>query len=298
MFGAEKPLVLHRPVMKREVVEFLLVDRDGVYLDLTFGRGGHAEAILEQLSEKGSIYVVDWNREAFEHALRMAEVDSRVHPFLGNYGDLDFMEKNFKGKEFNGIIADLGLSMDLIKISGRGFSFMKDEPLDMRYGDGELTAEYVINSYSKRDLARIFKEYGEEKKAEVVAEEIVRERRKKRIETTLHLVSIIERHLKKRGRIHPATRIFQALRIEVNDELGNLRRMLSFIPEVVKKGSRLAVITYHSLEDRIVKEKFREWEMNGMGKRVVKKVIVPSEEEKRNNPASRSAKMRVFEFGR
>ncbi len=289
----------HYPVMVNEAVDLLVSSGGGVYADLTFGGGGHSHAILNRLDESGRLVVFDLDRDAFERALALSEEDGRVLPVNRNFGELaDVWEEKVAPRKFQGILADLGLSMYLLRESGRGFSFQMDEPLDMRFGDWGVSAREIVNEYSFLELKRIFEEYGEERRAGQIARAIVETRRKKRIETSAQLADLVVRTIGKRGKIHPATKVFQALRIEANRELENLENMLNAIPNVIDENGRVVIITYHSIEDRIVKNRFMEWERANLGHRLIKKVLTPSSREIRDNPASRSAKLRCFQFGR
>lgn len=201
--------------------------------------------------------------------------------------------------EANGLILDLGFSTEELEKSGRGFSFLKDEPLDMRYDiDGEITtAAEVVNSYPEKDLADIFYIYGEERMSRQIAKKIVEERRKERIMTTGRLVEVVKMAVGKgyeKGRINPATRVFQALRIYVNKELENLETILKNLPEIIRPNGRVVIISFHSLEDRIVKNYFKQMEKEGKGEILTKKPVVASKEEIISNPRSRSAKLRAI----
>ncbi|PIY74490.1 MAG: 16S rRNA (cytosine(1402)-N(4))-methyltransferase [Candidatus Portnoybacteria bacterium CG_4_10_14_0_8_um_filter_40_50] len=190
----------------------------------------------------------------------------------------------------------MGFSSGEIETSGRGFSFLRDEPLDMRYGKNELTAEKIINNWSDQDLTKIFREYGEERFADKIAAAIVRDRKTKRIETTFELVRIIRQstpYFYHRRRLHPATKVFQALRIAVNDELNNLNKFLPQVLDVLVSGGRLAIISFHSLEDRIVKNFLKEKKREGLIEILTKKVTRPRHEEIAQNPRARSAKLRA-----
>jgi len=198
----------------------------------------------------------------------------------------------------SGLIVDLGLSSDQLENSGRGFSFLKDEILDMRFDSEskEPTATEIINSFSEKELAGIFWKYGEEGNSRRVAKEIVEKRRKNRIKTTFELVKIIENTVPRRGKIHPATKVFQALRIYINDEFGNLEKLLKSLNNILAKGGRAAIISFHSLEDRLVKNCFRDIAKRGQAEILTKKPIVPSQEEIKNNQRSRSAKLRAIKI--
>ena len=302
---------MHKPVLLKEVVANIRIPAGGVLLDGTLGGGGHSEAIANNAGWKITIVGID------QDSIALKKVENLLGPIAGklilqkgNFRNLDKVLKDNGIGEVDGIILDLGFSSEQLS-SGKGFSFMKDEPLDMRYGDGEMTAAEVINSFNEKDLADIFWKYGEERFSRQIAKKIVEERRKKRILTTFELVEIIKKAVPKfyeKGRIHPATRVFQALRIYVNRELENLETLLKNLDKIIKnkpphqtklwcggKG-RVAIISFHSLEDRLVKNYFRQMAKEGLAEILTKKPITPSEEEIKNNPRSRSAKMRAIEL--
>lgn len=290
--------IKHYPVMLDESVSALLEGGGEVFVDATLGLGGHAYELLKR-NPKAYLIGVDKDEEALELAdRRLKEFEGRYSLYKADYRDLDEVLKAEGLDKVDGILMDLGVSMLQLKKPERGFSFNEDAPLDMRMDKSQrLTAYDVVNRYRERDLARIIKEYGEERFAHRIAREIVRARLKKPIESTKELAQIVERAVPKGfyKKIHPATKTFQAIRIEVNSELNHLREALIKVPELLNGGGRIAVISFHSLEDRIVKHTFREFEKRGTLRVLTKKPITPSEREIEENPPSRSAKLRVAE---
>lgn len=304
----------HTPVLFNEVMEALAIRADGTYVDGTAGGGGHSSGIASELSEDGLLIAVDRDSEALEAAKKRLTEYSCKKIFLHcNYSDLGAIEKAAGGK-VNGILLDLGVSSYQLDNPERGFSYMQDAPLDMRMDDGDsLTAYDVVNGYSRGDLAGIIRDYGEEKWAMRIADFIEKARKEKTIESTAELTEIIKAAIPAKARRtgpHPSKRTFQAIRIEVNNELAHLRDAVSGMPDLLAEGGRLAIITFHSLEDRIVKTEFdrrlnpctcpKEFPVCVCGKvadvkRVTKKPIVPSKEETESNPRARSAKLRVIE---
>ncbi len=304
----------HTPVLYEEVMESLAIKPDGIYADGTAGGGGHSSGIASRLSEKGLLIAVDRDREALEAAEnRLAEYKCKKKLLHSNYSDTEAIA-NAAGGKIDGILLDLGVSSYQLDNPERGFSYMQDAPLDMRMDDGDsMTAYDVVNTYGRADLARIIREYGEENWAARIAEFIEKARKEKPIETTAELTEIIKAAIPAKARRtgpHPAKRTFQAIRIEVNDELGHLREAVAKLPDLLGSGGRLAIITFHSLEDRIVKTEFekrlnpctcpKELPVCVCGKvadvkRVTRKPIVPSKEETESNPRARSAKLRVLE---
>lgn len=280
----------HIPVLLREVLEAFAERSISVFFDGTLGAGGHARALLEAHPEMERYIGCDQDPRAHELAKKALEPWREKVLFVqGRYADL---LRQVEGT-LDGFLIDLGVSSMQLDEEGRGFSFRGDAPLDMRMDpEGEVTAEMLVNRSSEAELARIFFEYGEERRSRRVARAVVEARRKKRIRTTAELVEIVK-PVATHGRLHPATLVFQALRIAVNDELGQLERGLDTAMEKVTSGGRIAVISFHSLEDRIVKNRFRD--AKGKWQVVTKKPIGPSEEEIRANPRSRSSKLRVAE---
>lgn len=295
----------HIPVLLQEVIQMLNPQKGNTIADGTLGAGGHAREIIKCIMPKGVFLGCDKDnamlqqtKEEIEKAF--GEYKENIHCVLGSYKDMvEIAQKNNIG-HFDGVLLDLGFSSWHIDESKRGFSFQKDEPLDMRYDQSqETTAEMVIQLMPQKDLADIIWEYGEERFSRKIAAAIVERRKKMSIKTTADLVEIITNALPahlRHGRINPATKTFQALRIYVNDELGALKDFLDTILEYMNPESRVAIISFHSLEDRIVKQTFREWEKQKKVRRITKKPITPQDTEIKQNPKSRSAKLRVIEI--
>jgi 16S rRNA (cytosine1402-N4)-methyltransferase len=294
----------HQPVLLKEVIDNLKIKKKGQYIDGTLGGAGHSEAILKL---GGNILGIDCDPEALTYAREhlsaacpfpdeSRELDASWRLAKGNFKDLSkiAVENNFK--QVDGILLDLGVSSHQLEISERGFSFNSDAPLDMRM-DPELkvTAKDLINVLNKGELEKLFQKFAQESWSRRLAEAIVDARLISPIKTGRQLAEIILKVKPKKGKIHPATQIFQALRMAVNDELNNLREVLPKAIELLKPGGRLAIISFHSGEDRIVKQFFKDQEAKGLIKKVFKKTLSPSLEEIKNNPRSRSAKLRVAE---
>lgn len=286
--------VTHKPVLLHEVIEALDLKDGEVFVDGTFGAGGHSARILEQ-NPKVKIIGIDQDPSVIS---KFQEANSKKFPNLeirkGNFGDLD---KLLGEERPDAILLDIGISSDQIDASGRGFSFMRDEPLDMRMSQSGPTAADILNSFDEPAIELILRGFGEERYSRRIAGAIVARREIKPFESTTDLVETIEYAVPgnyERGRIHPATRTFQALRIAVNGELASLEKGLEAGWKILKPGGRFAVITFHSLEDRIVKNFFRDKAKEGGGELIYKKPVVPTEEEIRENPRSRSAKLRVI----
>ena len=282
----------HLGVMVSEVVEWLRVEPGGLYVDCTLGAGGHARAILERLSG-GRLIGIDRDPRAIAGAReRLAAFGDRIEYVRSSYSELGSV---LGGARADGIVADLGLSRDQLEQADRGFSFQADGPLDMRFDpEQELTAEYILNTYGEKPLSDLIYRYGEERGSRRITRAIVRARP---LTGTRQLAAVIERAAPRtsRGRIHPATRTFQALRIAVNDELGELERLLEAAPPLLAPGGRLVMISFHSLEDRLVKHALRRWAGQGVLAILTKHVIRPGEQEVLANPASRSARLRAAE---
>ncbi len=297
----------HIPVLEDEIIKYLNPRPGENFIDGTCGRGGHAAAILKNVGKEGSVLAIDLDKKALEQTGQKiaAEKSFSVGRLILANDNFANLEKVVRQNNFgavsgiSGIVVDLGLSSDQLEESGRGFSFLKDEPLDMRFSESQdLKAAEIINQWPLAELEKIFKEYGEERFAGKIGEQIARERKIKPIATTQKLVNIIAQAVPgkwRHGRTHFATRIFQALRIAVNDELGNLRTFLPQAINLLKNNGKLAVISFHSLEDRIVKNFFREQAQSGKIKILTKKPVIPADEEIFRNPRSRSAKLRVAE---
>jgi 16S rRNA (cytosine1402-N4)-methyltransferase len=287
---------MHIPVLLQEVIKFLNPQSNENFIDMTVGEGGYAMAILQYTAPLGKILGIDLDEESLKVAKEnLLAFENRAILKQGNYKDVDKIVKEVDILPVNGIVFDLGLGTFQIEDSSRGFSFLRDEPLKMTFDLGsEMSAEKVINESSLELLTKIFQEYGEEKNAYKIAQAIVEERKNKKITRTSELVEIIEKIVDgRRNRLHPATKIFQALRIYVNDELNNLKEGLEKSVKILDKDGRIAVVSYHSLEDRLVKKFYKEKEKEGVLKIITKKPITPTKVEILNNRRSRSAKLRV-----
>ncbi len=287
---------MHIPVLLKEAIKTLDPKSGEFFIDGTFGGGGHAAAILEKIGPRGKLLAVDWDAKALKRAEGGFGGRRNIVLTRGNYADLPEILKRLELPKADGLLLDLGFSSE--QLGGRGFSFSKDEPLIMRYDDSKsgVTAADVVNGLGEKELADVIYKFGEERFSRKIAKAIVERRRKKRIETSGDLAGIVGEALPKnyeRGRIHPATRTFQALRIYVNGELENLERLLGGLEKILKSEGRVAVISFHSLEDRLVKKYFKKMEKEKNFLILTKKPVSPSPEEIRANPRSRSAKLRA-----
>ncbi len=271
---------MHIPVLLNEIIEQIESNKN--YVDCTLGFGGHSKEILKKNRPNGKVLGIEIDKEIFEKTIKY----ERLIAVNDSYVNLEKIVKKHNFKDISGILLDAGMSSYHIDLSGRGFSFNKDEPLLMNYGSG-ISAEEIINEYSEDEIERILREYGEEKFSRKIAKKIVEERKRKRIKSTLQLVEIV-RKIVPRSKINPATRTFQAIRIEANKELENLESVLPQALKLLNRGGKLFIISFHSLEDRIVKNfiKNNQLELN--------KPIIPSEQEIKSNPRSRSAKLRII----
>ncbi|MEW6585253.1 MAG: 16S rRNA (cytosine(1402)-N(4))-methyltransferase RsmH [Nitrospirota bacterium] len=287
--------VRHLPVMRDEVIELLNPRRDGTYVDATIGPGGHAEQIVKILGSGGRLVGIDRDEEALRTA-RERLADERIILIRGRFSDMESLLFQEGISQVDGILMDLGVSMVQMKDVRRGFSFLSDERLDMRMDVGQkITAWDVVNRYPEKEIERILREFGEERLSKKIAKAILRQRNRKAIDTCAELSGIIQGAYGGRGRMHPATRTFQALRIEVNKELDQLSAGLDASLRLLKRGGRLCVISYHSLEDRTVKRFFAENARKGLVRILTKKPLIAQPEEIRANPSSRSAKLRAAE---
>jgi len=278
--------------MSREVIEVIAPIEGGTYVDATVGLGGHSEMILEKIGERGRIVGIDRDDEALARTAERLQ-DNRLTLKKGSFSDMESILHSEGLSDADGVLLDLGVSMMQLKDLGRGFSFHSQERLDMRMDSSqELSAWDVVNGYSERELLRILREYGEEYRAAKIVRSIIHERHKKSIDTCGELAEIISRSIGRHGKVHPATKTFQALRIEVNRELDELKKGLDASLRILKEGGRLCVISYHSLEDRVVKHFIRENAKADRLKQLMKKPLTPAIEELRGNPSSRSAKLR------
>ncbi len=298
----------HESILLDEVVEFLQPEAGKLLADGTLGGGGHTEALLKA---GASVKGIDRDADARAYAnQRLARFGDRFEAVEGCFGEMAALAQAGGWEGLDGILLDLGVSSHQLDCGERGFSFRFDGPLDMRMGGDGPTAADLVNDWSEEDLRQIFWDLGEEKSARRIAAWIVLQREKLKFETTGQLAGGIEKLLGRRGRTHPATKVFQALRMEVNDELGELRRFLKVAPDLLKPGGRLAIITFHSLEDRIVKQTFRdsskveidrpEWPAprpnpDCFYRLLTRKGVAPGTREVARNPRSRSSRLRVVE---
>jgi 16S rRNA (cytosine1402-N4)-methyltransferase len=300
----------HEPVLYKEIIHALQPQKGGRYVDGTLGAGGHARGILEASAPDGQLLGIDVDPQALAIAREtLAPYEHRAHLAQASYTTLSMQLISLQWDSVDGIVLDLGASSMQFDTAERGFSFMQDAPLDMRFGPhATQTAADIVNKYSERELADLIYEYGEERDSRKIARAIVKARP---LHTTRELVAAIEAVSPRRGdRVHPATKTFQALRITVNEELSSIESVLPQAVAGLRSGGRLAVISFHSLEDRIVKEFFRsqskdlinppyeriyEVERKAIIKEVNRKPITPSDEEIKDNPRARSAKLRIAE---
>ena len=283
----------HIPVLLEEVMKFLDPKPGGRFIDATLGAGGHTRAILERTAPDGRVLAIDQDELALAGARESLQSSgSRLIMEHSNFKNIAPLAAGHGFLEVEGVLADIGISSMMVDDPSRGFSFMREGPLDMRMDrTQDLTAADVVNTYAEKEIADILYTYGEERRSRPIARSIVRARP---LRLTTDLTRAIERVMGgPRGRIHPATRTFQALRIFVNGELSSLESFLDSSMTVIRSGGRLVVITFHSLEDRIVKQKFRTPPVPG--RVLTKKVVVATEEEVRRNPRARSAKLRAWE---
>lgn len=288
----------HVPVMAAEVVELLSAPHPLMMVDATLGTGGHAAALLGATAAS-RLLGIDRDAAALEHAReRLAQFGTRVTFLQANFSEIATAMRSAGWESADAIVADLGMSSFALDDAARGFSFRLEGPLDMRMDQREQLSAYdLVNEESEEELARIIRQYGEERMPGRIARTIVEARRKRRIETTADLRALIERAIgaRRRGGLHPATRTFQAIRIVVNREVESLEAFLRDAPAMLAPGGRLAVIAYHSLEDRAVKDRFRELGRSGAYTNLTAKVIKPSHREIAENPRARSARLRCLE---
>ncbi len=306
----------HTSAMPDEVLHYLDVKPDGIYVDGTLGGAGHAGAICKRLGENGTFIGIDQDTAAIDNAkIKLATVQPAVHLIHDNFANLPHVLSELNLKAVDGILIDIGLSQYQLDGSGRGFSFSKAEPLDMRMNViNNMTASDIVNTWDARDLVEIFFKFGEEKFSRQVARRIIEARGKKMIETSFELAEIIKAAIPvkaaKKQKIHPATRVFQAIRIAVNDELGRLQAFMDQFHHHLNPKGRLVVLSFHSLEDRIVKKGIRSLEIEcecpkdfpkcvcnkeRVVKALTRKAIAPTKEEVDGNPMARSTKLRACE---
>lgn len=293
-------MAVHTPVLADEVVGYLKLQPGGLYVDCTVGEGGHAERILQGTQPDGQLIALDRDLQLLKAAReRLEDFKGRVRFHHENFRQLDCVLDQEDAPPADGILLDLGLSSAQLSQPERGFSFLQEGPLDMRMDQGAgPTAADLLNILGKMDLVRIFREYGEERYARRIAHTVVQKRERVPMTHTTQLAQLILAAVPGRSRkyrIHPATRVFQALRMAVNDELPALQSVLEIAVGKLKRGGRLCVISFHSLEDRIVKHFFRRLQSRGKIKVMTKRPVVSGEEERARNPKCRSAKLRVAE---
>lgn len=304
----------HKSVLLEECIENLNIKENHIYVDGTLGGGGHSYEILRKLHNTGKLIGIDRDKEAISSARQRLKEFSNFILIHDNHANILHVLEELEMKGVDGILLDLGVSSYQLDEASRGFSYMQDAALDMRMNqEDSLTAYYVVNNYSQEKLERIFFDYGEERYSKSIAKNIVLRREQKNIETTLELVDVIKSSMPKKAlneKQHPAKRVFQAIRIEVNEELSRLKQAVTDSIMALNDGGRLAIITFHSLEDKIVKHTYEELEgrctcpkdfpvcvcgYTSYGKVINKKPIVSNEIELKENPRARSAKLRVFE---
>ncbi|EEU33233.1 ribosomal RNA small subunit methyltransferase H [Fusobacterium vincentii 3_1_36A2] len=302
----------HIPVLYYETLDNLVINPDGIYIDCTLGGGSHSEGILERLSDKGLLISIDQDTNAIEYSKkRLEKFGSKWKVFKGNFENIDTIAYMASVDKVDGILMDIGVSSKQLDDPKRGFSYRYDVKLDMRMNTEQKISAYdVVNTYSEEQLSKIIFEYGEERHARKIAKLIVEERKSSPIEKTSDLIALIKRAYPERASKHPAKKTFQAIRIEVNRELEVLENAMSKAVELLKVGGRLAIITFHSLEDRIVKNKFKDLATackcpkdipicvcGGVKKFeiITKKPIIPIDDELKNNNRAHSSKLRILE---
>lgn len=302
----------HIPFLYYETLDNLVINPDGIYIDCTLGGGSHSEGILERLSDKGLLISIDQDTNAIEYSKkRLEKFGSKWKVFKGNFENIDTIAYMASVDKVDGILMDIGVSSKQLDDPKRGFSYRYDVKLDMRMNTEQKISAYdVVNTYSEEQLSKIIFEYGEERHARKIAKLIVEERKSSPIEKTSDLIALIKRAYPERASKHPAKKTFQAIRIEVNRELEVLENAMSKAVELLKVGGRLAIITFHSLEDRIVKNKFKDLATackcpkdipicvcGGVKKFeiITKKPIIPIDDELKNNNRAHSSKLRILE---
>ncbi len=292
---------VHTSVLLQDVITTLSLTPTDVVVDGTLGGGGHAKKILELLGDEGRYIGIDADKHALERVRELLVGDERIYYVQGNFRNIDAHVHEAGYEKVDKILLDLGLSSDqLDQKGGRGFSFQREEPLGMTFAsepkEGELTAWHIVNEWSEETLADIIYGFGGEHRSRKIAHAIVTAREEHSIDTTTQLADIVQAVSSGRKGVHPATKTFQAIRMAANDELGALHEVLEKSRDLLNPKGRIAVISFHSLEDRSVKQMFAAWEKEGIGKRVTKKPIAPTREECKANRRARSAKLRCFEM--
>lgn len=287
---------MHKPVLVKEVIKFLNPQRNQNFVDATYGFGGHSKELLKYIKPKGKILAFEWDPFLVELNKKNLMQEKNIILKNANFTKIKKIVKELNFTKIKGVIFDLGISSWHLENSKRGFSFNKDEFLDMRINPKEIkiTAFEVVNYYSKERLIEILKNYGEEKRAKEIVDAILDKRRFKKIETSKELAEIIMNVCKRKNKIHPATKTFMALRTFINNELENLEEGLKQAFDVLDKNGRIAIITFQGLEDKVVKKVFKELKRKG-AKMITKNVVRPSRNEILENPRSRSAKLRVIQ---
>jgi 16S rRNA (cytosine1402-N4)-methyltransferase len=291
--------MIHTSVLSQEVIDGLDIQDDDTVIDATLGNGGHSESIL-RLGKKIKVIGIDLDPEAIVRSKDRLKQFSNITFVQDSFRNLDAILQNLHVSTISKALFDFGLSSNQLEESGRGFSFQKDEPLLMTFGKEHksFTAQEIVNDWDEENIRHVIRGYGEERFAGRIAKAIVKARQIKPITTTAELVKVILSTCGGKvipGKIHPATKTFQALRITVNDELGAIQEGLTKAFSVLAPNGRIIAISFHSLEDRIVKQMFRAWSDTGFGIQVTKKPIIPQDEEIRVNPRSRSAKLRIIQ---
>ena len=290
----------HQPVLVNDVLEYLAPQPGAVMVDCTVGAGGHSLRLLPRLLPTGRLIAIDRDPEALALARqRLMEFHPQIEFVQGDFRHLSAILARLGLSTVDGVVADLGMSSVQVDRPERGFSFLREGPLDMRMDSTQpTTAASLVNRLPESELAQVIRRYGEERWASRIAKRIVTARRTQPIQTTSQLARIVAEAIPsghRSYRIHPATRTFQALRIAVNDELGSLQALLEFLPEALNPGGRAAIIAFHSLEDRLVKQSFRQGAEAGIVRLLTKKPVRPPADEQQDNPRSRSAKLRAVE---
>lgn len=297
--------IYHIPALLNEAIDGLNIKNNGIYVDATFGGGGHSRAITERLGKDGRLYGFDRDTDALANKIE----DSRFTFVHSDFRYIANFLRYYGVEKADGVLADLGVSFHHFDDASRGFSFRADAPLDMRMNrEGSLTAAEIVNTYDEKSLASIFSTYGDLARPMPLVRSLISEREKSPIETTGQLLEVIKPHINPRQEKKDLARIFQALRIEVNDETSSLRHLLEALPKVLRRGGRAAIITYHSIEDRMVKNFFKSGNIEGRmqqdffgrvlspWKLITRTPITPTDEEIERNPRSRSAKLRIAEY--
>ncbi|HIP21676.1 MAG TPA: 16S rRNA (cytosine(1402)-N(4))-methyltransferase RsmH [Candidatus Pacebacteria bacterium] len=298
-------LTVHKSVLLNEVIESMNLEEGNIVFDGTLGGGGYSEEILKKIGESGILIGTDLDSAAHKKVnKRLEKYKTQKYFFQKNYSQISEILEELNIEKIDSATLDLGISSDQLEEIQRGISFKNlDNPLDMNLTDNEelkkLTASEILNEWDEESIADIIFYYGDERAAKKIASAVIEKRKTKSFEKVKDLVDLLEDEIGyfyKHKKIHPSTKTFQALRITVNDEMGNLKIALKDVIKSIKKGGKFSVVTFHSLEDRITKKIFKEFEEEGLVKRINKKVIKPSEEELKENPRARSAKLRIVEI--